>query len=375
MRHRLPVSDDPPADRGGRHALDPAVESLSHPLSLDSATLRSYRGPPRPRRCGSWQSTRRRRDHEADGPAIRVDAATTRLREVAARTGLVPPTTRLPQVRPAAIPGPRTAPPADLALYRTPLPRRCARSSTSWRPPPRGTPTPPRSTTAAPLTYRDAAGPRSGGWPRVCSSAGVGAGDRVGRPDAVRHRGPLPRDPRRARRRRGLRAGRRRRPRRARRDDLARRPTSAGVLGDGLTIRRPRGARPPRAVRRRRRPDDDAWIIFTSGSTGQAQGRGDQPPLARRRSSTPRPACSSATAPLGPATGCWPACRWPSTPPARRCGWPGVTAPAWSPPRGRWCGRARAGPVAGRARRSRWSRRCRRWPRSGRPRRSTGSGC
>ena len=40
MRHRLPVSDDPPAaDRGGRHALDPAVESLSHPLSLDSATL------------------------------------------------------------------------------------------------------------------------------------------------------------------------------------------------------------------------------------------------------------------------------------------------------------------------------------------------
>jgi hypothetical protein len=39
VRHRLSVSDDPPADRGGRHALDPAAESLSHPLSLDSATL------------------------------------------------------------------------------------------------------------------------------------------------------------------------------------------------------------------------------------------------------------------------------------------------------------------------------------------------
>ena len=52
-----------------------------------------------------------------------VDTATTRLREVA-RTGLVPPTTRLPQVRPAAILGPRTAPPADLAIYPTPPPRR-----------------------------------------------------------------------------------------------------------------------------------------------------------------------------------------------------------------------------------------------------------
>ncbi len=63
----------------------------------------------------------------------------------------------------------------------------------------------------------------------------------------------------------------------------------------------------------------------------QAQGRRRHPPQPPRRSSTPRPGFSCTTSRSAPATGCWPGCRWPSTPPARRCGWPGGTAPAWSP--------------------------------------------
>ena len=56
----------------------------------------------------------------------------------------------------------------------------------------------------------------------------------------------------------------------------------------------------------------------------------------RLRSSTPRPTCSSRTPRSDRATGCWPGCRWRSTPRARRCGSPGATAPAWCPPRVRW---------------------------------------
>ena len=55
------------------------------------------------------------------------------------------------------------------------------------------------------------------------------------------------------------------------------------------------------------------------------------------RSSTPRRRCSCGTTRLGPATGCWPGCRWLSTRRARRCGWPGGTARAWFRRRGRWC--------------------------------------
>ena len=40
---------------------------------------------------------------------------------------------------------------------------------------------------------------------------------------------------------------------------------------------------------------------------------------------------------MAPATGCWPGCRWHSTPRVRRCGWRGGTAPAWCPRRARWC--------------------------------------
>ena len=76
---------------------------------------------------------------------------------------------------------------------------------------------------------------------------------------------------------------------------------------------------------------DDAWIIFTSGSTGTPEGRRGQPPLPPRRSSTPRRACSSPTSRSARATGCWRGCRWRSTPPARRCGSRGGTAPAWCP--------------------------------------------
>ena len=86
----------------------------------------------------------------------------------------------------------------------------------------------------------------------------------------------------------------------------------------------------PHVVHRRPTPGDDAWIIFTSGSTGKPKGVA----ISHRSAAAFVDAeadCSSATRRSGPATGCWPDCRWPSTPPARRCGWPGVTARAWCP--------------------------------------------
>ncbi|MFC7650257.1 AMP-binding protein [Streptosporangium lutulentum] len=85
--------------------------------------------------------------------------------------------------------------------------------------------------------------------------------------------------------------------------------------------------------------DDDAWIIFTSGSTGKPKGV----------AVTHRNAAAFVDAearlfltddPIGPGDRVLAGPRWPSTPPARRCGWPGGTAPAWSPPPGRWCARA-----------------------------------
>ena len=51
---------------------------------------------------------------------------------------------------------------------------------------------------------------------------------------------------------------------------------------------------------------------------------------------TRRPGSSCRTSRWARRTGSWPACPWPSTPPARRCGWRGATAPASCRPRGRW---------------------------------------
>ena len=166
------------------------------------------------------------------------------------------------------------------------------------------------------------------------------------RPDLVRHRRPVRRDPRRARGRRRLRPGRRRRPRRARRTGVRR---GRGVRG----ARRRRDRHPARHARAggpgAPGPDDDAWIIFTSGSTGKPEGRRGQPPAPPRRSSTPRPRLFLPTSRSGPATGCSPGCRSPSTPPARRCGWPGGTAPAWCRRRARWSAPVSTSAVAGRA--------------------------
>ena len=112
------------------------------------------------------------------------------------------------------------------------------------------------------------------------------------------------------------------------------RPTVCAVIGAERAVdaggRRRRGGtgRPPG-------PDDDAWIIFTSGSTGKPEGRRGHPPQRRRVRRRRGAAVPAATSRSAPATGCSPGCPSPSTPPARRCGWPGGTAPAWCPRRAR----------------------------------------
>ena len=94
-----------------------------------------------------------------------------------------------------------------------------------------------------------------------------------------------------------------------------------------------------------------------------------------RRSSTPRPACSSPRSRSGPATACWRGCRSPSTPPARRCGSRGGTAPAWCPRRGRWCAPASTWGRGWRRSGSRSSPPSRRSPRCGRRTRWRTCGC
>ena len=69
----------------------------------------------------------------------------------------------------------------------------------------------------------------------------------------------------------------------------------------------------------------------------QAQGRRGHPPRRGGLRGRRGRGCSWSTSRSARATGCWPGCRWRSTPPARRCGWPGATAPAWCRHRARWC--------------------------------------
>ncbi len=109
--------------------------------------------------------------------------------------------------------------------------------------------------------------------------------------------------------------------------------------GTGLRIDATRVAPATPAARRRRGPT-------TTPGSSSPPARPGRPRVWRsataapRPSSTPRPGCSCRRRRSARATGCWPACRWRSTRPARRCGWPGATAPAWCPRRARWCAAA-----------------------------------
>ena len=173
---------------------------------------------------------------------------------------------------------------------------------------------------------------------RRLAGAGVGVGDRVG----VR----IPSGTAdlyvailgRPRRRRRLRAGRRRRPRRARRAGLrrgrgVRRARRPDLTGD-RAARRP-GT--PRHARPRRRRLDHLHLRLHRHAQGR---RGHATARAAAFVDAEAAAVPRRTSRSAPATGCWPGSRSPSTPPARRCGWPGGTAPAWCPRRARWCAAA-----------------------------------
>ena len=110
-----------------------------------------------------------------------------------------------------------------------------------------------------------------------------------------------------------------------------RRASAPGATIDGA--RRPAARAPRQPARARRRRVDHLHLRLHR----QAQGRRGHPPQRRRVRRRRGPAVPAPTSRSAPATGCWPGCRWPSTPPARRCGWPGGTAPAWCPRRARWC--------------------------------------
>ena len=115
-------------------------------------------------------------------------------------------------------------------------------------------------------------------------------------------------------------------------DDRARLVWSAAgvraIIGDGgeLTWRTGRHRRSPA---RRPWPEDDAWIIFTSGPASTPQGvavtHGNAAAFVGAEASL-----FLSGDPLGPGDSVLAACRRLSTPPARRCGWPGVMAPACS---------------------------------------------
>ena len=147
------------------------------------------------------------------------------------------------------------------------------------------------------------------------------------------------------------------------------------VLGDGLA--RDAASRTPAAGPAGPDPDDDAWIIFTSGSTGTPEGRGGHATGAAAAFVDAEARLFLADdAPIGPRRpGARRACRWRSTRPARRCGSPGGTAPAWCRRRARWCAAASTSARGWSSSASPSCRRCRRWPRCGRSRRSTTSGC
>ncbi len=263
MRHRLSVSDDRPATRGARHALDPGLESPTRPLV------------PRPdveetvRILAVYPENATTMKLPVITPAA-ADSVTTRLPAVAGMTRrpVVPPTTRLPVVKPGSIPRPRTDSPADLAIYRTPPPHRVRTlldvlDETAAR-----HPDALALDAGLPLTYRElmAQVSRVAGMLHAC---GVRAGERVGvrmsSGTADLYLGILG----------VIAAGAAYVPVDAddpaeRADTIWEEADACGVLGDGMrfVVRRGPGTWPLR----RPTPTDDAWIIFTSGSTGKPKG-------------------------------------------------------------------------------------------------------
>ena len=206
----------------------------------------------------------------------------------------------------------------------------CSTSSPRRR---RTTPPPPRSTTAARvLTYReladevDACAPRSPRPGSVSATASASASPPA-RPSCTSRSSPCSRPA----------------PPTCRSTPTT--PTSApswcsarpqvcAVLTDGGldAVGAPdRDARPARA--RRRRLDHLHLRLDRASPKGVAV----TPPLRRRVRRRRGAAVPAATSRSAPATGSSPGCRSRSTPPARRCGWPGGTAPAWCRPRARWC--------------------------------------
>ena len=309
------------------------------------------------------------------GPAARARAGCGQDRLLAADEGSARRAARLRCPRPAR----------RSSSTARPLRRHRGLSSTSCATPRPGTPEASAiDDGSGALSYRSFS-PSWIGPPRGCMDAGRAPG-RPGRgARRVRARKELYvailGDPRRRRRVCARRRGRPRRARPARlrrgggaRDHRRRRRVRSPIGCRGAPRPAPaphRSTRPRRPPRRRRRLDH-----LHLGLDGRAQGRRRHATAPPPRSSTPRRGCSCRTRRSGPATGCSPDCRWPSTPPARRCGSPGGTAPASCPRRDRSCARGDGPrPLAGRARRSPSSRPCRPSRRCGRSTRSRTSGC
>ena len=177
---------------------------------------------------------------------------------------------------------------------------------------------------------------------------GQGEGAAPGRPrcrgqdrrqDSVRHQPALCLDPGHPDGRGGVRPGGRGRPGRARPAGVRRGP------GRRHITRRRRDcdggpAAPPVPCAAASRPGRRRLGHLHLGFHRDPQRRGGAAPFLRRPSSTPKPASSCRTIRSGRRTGSWPGCRSPSTPPARRCGSPGGTAPASSRRPGPWSGPA-----------------------------------
>ena len=132
------------------------------------------------------------------------------------------------------------------------------------------------------------------------------------------------------------------------------------VIRDGFAIERVAGRRtrprPTRAGPDRRRVDHLHLRLDR-----QAEGRGRHPPVRRRLRRRRGPALPAGRTARPGRPGDGGAVGRPSTPPARRCGWPGRTARAWCRPRARWSAAAWTSARGWWPTTSPWSPPCRRW--------------